>query len=744
MKIKEVVQYLNNVPTEKINKINIDFIRQEKTELSNSDKRFLLKELKKFKDYSADYIFCIILIYSIWQPDEAISEARKKGIFRYNALGMKKNNVEFLLKRLEEFSSVIPYSVNTKMFFKNKLSLSWLFDFYKKNEQDLVKAIKERHQKSLKIKRDQNFYEESLFKELLVYADLIFSRKLFKSNDSSDIKLNKNKIESYEREEIFDGISYLIYLYDETIGIKQNVNYTVSSNYVFSNDIEKIILRACKVIQIQEWEITIDFFDYKIASTGDKITIYDSNHLFEKSIRLGFIKRDIQEQIFYEKISEVSSNSQSISEIVDYITNSLGNKLIKEVNSGELSRYRLEFPEELLNYFSQYKDKFFREEWEIILYNARERAINPDEFLNKKITENCYLRDIILFQRFFYLLNQIIFNILFTKKDKNKIAKSLIPHIKYEVAYRLISKFIGSEKKAKELLEFFKYKNHFKFDLQYTPFIESSDGLFFSNAVVSKSNLLRNCIAHSYTIKNQIVNQHELEPLVKECVDIFSENLEIYKVFPNQKFTFSNKSGEIDLLVISEEDIIIIECKSPLNPTSNFELRSSIDHVNKGVKQLNHCKCAFMDKSFRKQYLKSLGVADKPRSIHTCIVFGNRLLNGHSIDGHPIRYVRELDMIINDGHIHSSLATWRVWKEEKFKNEELISFLSPNHPLIVANFKSMEKITEYMYVKDKKMSFETYSFNFLTAVNYYDTLFFLKNNNEGVRKKILATNDIYD
>ncbi|MNV46410.1 hypothetical protein D3C71_1382420 [compost metagenome] len=219
------------------------------------------------------------------------------------------------------------------------------------------------------------------------------------------------------------------------------------------------------------------------------------------------------------------------------------------------------------------------------------------------------------------------------------------------------------------------------------------------------------------------MNQDDRETLVQECTRIFTEHHPEYQVFSNKKIKFKGQGGEIDVLVISKHDIIIIECKAPLNPTSNFEMRASDDHVNKATKQLDHCKAALMDKSFRREFLRNLGVPDEPRNIHTCIVFGNRLFNGYFKNGHPIRYVRELDMILNNGHIYSAAGTWRVWKNDNFMHEDLIYFLSSNHPLRVANFNSMEKVEQFMFIKGEKMCFETYVFNLEKAVEQYNLLF---------------------
>lgn len=178
--------------------------------------------------------------------------------------------------------------------------LSWMFEFYKKSEEDLIKYIKEHHRNRRKTRHGELVFEEALFKELLAYADATF----YLSGRSYE-HFNKHKIEGYGHEEVFDGISYIIYLYNVTIGIETDIHYTVSAQYVFSDEIEKIILIACKVNQLQEWELCIDYFNYNVKSTERNLVIFDDTQLFEKSIRLGYIRRDMQEQLFYQKISNL-------------------------------------------------------------------------------------------------------------------------------------------------------------------------------------------------------------------------------------------------------------------------------------------------------------------------------------------------------------------------------------------------------------------------------------------------------
>lgn len=719
MEIKDILNQFNKMNSEELlTNQNIDSFRVQKSFFSKRDERYLLKRLSEFRNQDVHFTFCVILVYSIWKPDEAIIQARKKGVFRYKAWGFKVNYAELLLNQIKKSYTVIHYRSNTKQFIDNKLKMTWMFEFYKQSEKNLIKYIENRHLKRNRYRYENVVAEEALFKELLVYADVSFYKNVY-----TDISRNKNLIEGYGHEDVINGISYIIYLYNEKIGIKKGINYTVSAEHILSQEIKNLILVACKVNQLQEWELCIDYFDYNLKFDDRSVVIFDKTELFEKSIRLGYIKREFQEQIFHQQANyQVNVNDSSLYNLGDFVNQNLGERLIRNIGEGKLSRYRFEFPEYIFELL-EFNEKYFSEEAIHIMYNANEMIMSNEEFLQKRITENCTLKDIVLFKRLFIFLNYVTKEKILSQKDDFKKIRSLVPHLQLDVLSNLLTKLVGDKVKAQELMEFFTFKKGIKLDLQYTPFIEASAGVFFSLTLITQSNLLRNSIAHSYLTKNQIVNQDELESLVQECVRVFSKRNEHYKVFYNKKIKFNNIQGEIDVLVVSDNDIIIIECKSPLNPSNNFEMRSSFEHTFKAVNQLNHCKAAFMDNSFRKKFLKNINISDGSREISTCIVFGNRLFNGQSVEGHPIRYIKELNTILNDGHVYSGNKKWRIWKGENYHQEELISFLSPNHPLIVANLNSMKKIEHFLFVKGKKVRFETFEFNLLDAMNQYDLLF---------------------
>ncbi|MCB6602977.1 hypothetical protein LI129_19460, partial [Erysipelatoclostridium ramosum] len=75
---------------------------------------------------------------------------------------------------------------------------------------------------------------------------------------------------------------------------------------------------------------------------------------------------------------------------------------------------------------------------------------------------------------------------------------------------------LKNQQKVDEVYDLLLYNIDYKFDIQYTPFLEIGSKVIFPISVLACSNLMRNTIAYSYLSKNKIVNDDGgVEPLVK-------------------------------------------------------------------------------------------------------------------------------------------------------------------------------------------------------------------------------------
>lgn len=710
MKIEDA---FNSIKIKDFNDLLKTALLNEKVKLSSEDRKFLIKKICRFKDIEINDTLKAIAIMSIWEPKEAITEARKKGVFRYRAYGFHENKALYLINNLLQFKDLLCLTLEDQDYLIMKQGISWLFDYYRNTEKFIIKYIKKREVKHKVIKRGKKIINEALFKELLVYIDCYFHI----TPPSYIENKNKNSLKNYCKENITEAVSYIIFLYDKVIGIKNNRHYFADPNIVLSDELEKIILLACKLNQVEEWELYIDYFKYVIERNGDTYTISSSKRTLEETIRLGYIRRDMQERFFIKEKEKKFMDCMPMSELMDYVNAKIGETLLLEIEDGELSRYRINVPIPLLKKISQ--AEFFKEELISSMHLADELIISHKELQERKVTTASTIEDVMYFQRAFVILQFLTSELLYKKDNKNKVLSSLVPHMNEFNMKEILNIFLKDQTKVEELLEIFTYKpNSRKLDLQYTPFITSSHGFYFSNTITSMSRLARNIIAYSYMINNQVVNDDQgRETLVKFCEEIFLDAG--YSVVSNQKYTYMKVKGEVDIIVSNETDILLIECKCPLAPTSVFELRSSYEHVEKANKQLDRILSALEDKNFRKNKFKQWNITDNNQNLRTCIVFGNRLFNGYKESQHPIRYIYELNKILSNGVITSGDCRWRIWEKDIFQHTDLLNFITEGSFINMA-IQALEKTNLELHLEDKKITFETYALNTKELIELYD------------------------
>ena len=209
LKIKEILQ---RIDIDSFQSNNLEDIKKEKSILSKTEKKELIKIWVNAKTESKENILRAVICYAIWNPEEAIKEARRKGIFRYKIFGMGKreNNAQYYLNFLVENLENFKFSRDTKSYLIRKASCGWLKEFYLKTE-NKIDTIMEEHQKKRIRKRIRNInVETALYKELLAYIDILF---FMDSRPRKEGDLNS--LESFPNEEIAEGVSYLLFKYME-------------------------------------------------------------------------------------------------------------------------------------------------------------------------------------------------------------------------------------------------------------------------------------------------------------------------------------------------------------------------------------------------------------------------------------------------------------------------------------------------------------------------------------------------
>lgn len=690
-------------------------LKNQKVELSNRDKKYLLNFFTYYKSGIKENILKAIVCFAIWEPDEAINQARKKGVFRYRVFGNNtKTKARYYLEYLILKKDILCFSRETNKYLKQKYEFVWLEHFYIETEKKIDKEIRYHYKRKIKKKINGIRFESSLHKELLAYIDRIF---LLEEQKQTKQDGNYNILSTFSQEEKAEGISYLFFKYIQKYEISPEKNYIVDATYINSNKIEKLILLACQINYVLEMELLIDFYDYDIYYEGKNIILRNKDETLEKSVQLGYIMQKMQSILFFDRRYSGHKEYDCLETISRQIVQKLGNKIGKRVGNELLTRYIFEIPTVLLKKMSEQniegKVQFYKEEGVELEHFSKEMCMSLNQLYEKKVTQNCNAYDILLSQRFFRIIYFIQKNFYQNEKDINVIVQSLIPSIDREMLKKILFMFLKNKQKVDEIYDLLSYDKNYKFDIQYTPFFETGKKVIFPISVMANSNLMRNTIAYSYLSKNKIINDNNgIEPLVKLCENYFRQCSYEYEIFINKNYKYKGKSGEIDVLVVSNSDLIIIECKDPLMPTSNFEMRSTFEHIEKAQKQLDLSKKAFEDNGFRNKFFRdSLHIDAKYRNIYTCVVLGNRLFSIWSGVRHPIRNIHELDMILNSGIINSTFAKWSIWKGEKYSHEDLIDFLKQDGVFIKIMQDSMEAFDNKLTFAGKTIQYESYMLN---------------------------------
>ena len=708
MKIQEIINMIN---PDEFDEDKYQKLKNLKSSLSNSDKKFLNKFFSSAKCISKEEVLKAFICYAMWCPDEAVESARKKGVFRYKVFGIRgKNRANYYLSYLVKNSEMFGFSTSSLSYLVKKKNCAWFETLYCKSEKKIDELILNHYNKRIRKKLKDVSVESSLHKELLAYIDMLFLIRLVQQN-----KVNFNDLNSYSREEIAEGVSYLIFKYIDKFGLKPERNYIVDAQYIISTEIEKLILLACQINYLLELELLIDFYNYDVLIDENDIRIKCKDESLEKSIRLGFVKQEMQEILFYGNC-EIDNQSICLAQLSDFVIEKSKDIIVKQSNGGIASRYIFTIPTAMIELIAEQKESgkvsLFQEEALEIQYFMKEMHMSSDEFFEKKITKHCTIYDIILCQRLFRFIFYMQKKVYDSEENVKVVLQSLIPVMSKEMLVKYFTIFLKDEIKAEEIYTLLEYKSAYKLDIQYTPFLRNGKKVIYPISVLAQSNLLRNAIAYSHLSKNEIVNDDSMEPLVRFCKEAFERCSYEYKIFTNMKYSYKGQKGEIDVLVVSDEDIILIECKDPLMPTSNFEMRATFEHIEKASKQLDISKEAFEDDGFRKKYFAdNLKINGRKRRICTSIILGNRLFSIWSGAKHPIRYANELEMILTNGIISSPFTKWSIWKGEQYSHEDLIDYFNNEGLFNTIMKESMDRYDNFLTLYGKKIRYESYLWN---------------------------------
>lgn len=134
---------------------------------------------------------------------------------------------------------------------------------------------------------------------------------------------------------------------------------------------------------------------------------------------------------------------------------------------------------------------------------------------------------------------------------------------------------------------------------------------------------------------------------------------------------------ETDVLAYKDGDLFAFECKNVYHPCNVYEMRNTYNAMVEAAGQLT-LRCAWLDGAGnqRQLFARLAWPAAATARVHSCVALGNRVFNGCTCEGHPVRQVHEMLNVLLRGSIEFSDGHHvRVWGAETFAASDLVAYL---------------------------------------------------------------------
>jgi len=642
-----------------------------KLSLSSDDKKQILilfdEKLAKGKYCSALNFLVLGLLYS---RERTIDFIRRKGLFRYSKYLERKCIIQNICAEVITLSADLKLSTEVIDYLHSIIKLAPIYTIQQTLRLEIIKEIK--------LFKDRNKKNnKSFIKTLLVYLDY-----LFLINYQAHEKGDPNNISFYSKETIAEAISFIFYLNNRLPGGQESEVPLLDEDYILSNKINNILLNACYFKKLQEIEIYVDHFSYKCFSINKHLKIIPPFPEIEKSIRLGYVRSQLQDFSDLSSKDAIDDKTVSILGICNDLMNQSKINIVNFVESGPYPRYRIELPQSLNNrlnvdFFSQ--DKIFKEEQDYIFYSLKEYFINLSEARNAKLRDNLTLFDFVKLKRFFVFLYILFFQSILKlgKVDPKVILRSLVPgYSSKEVFHKFLNKITSTEniESFVDLLTWDPDQGTI-LDLQYQPLVKKGNQYLVPVCLFANCNTLRNVYSLGHKLHIPEIFDNGEYDLIADFLSITFQKIG-FATFKSIQHDYKD-GGDIDFLAINNEMIFIAECKKSLLPTDIFELRTLYDNLGKGSKQLDLIIEALGDSETRKKISAKIGYEISGREkITASIITNNRLFVGLRLFKYPVRHILEAINILETGIIKYINDEYSVWKDKSFSLDDLSYYFS--------------------------------------------------------------------
>jgi len=641
-----------------------------------------------------------LLIAFTFDKESMFVTIKQKGVFRYSKYVSKRCIVANLIQKLIAYDKHLSlFSDGEKKYLTSVLNLSSQNIFFRDVDKKIIAEIN---------LFEKKYRGKSMIKTLLAYTDFLFFSDYIRSpvNDTRSILCRS-------KEEIASAASYLIYRICNK-GEKHQRIGVIADEYIKSKSLETIILDCCWMSDFKEFEILIDYYDYRCILEKSTLKILPPSLDFEKSMRLGYIKSQIQ--IFNDLRNlnnlEFIKNRASLEDLVDKLVESNHFSIFRLVHDNNYTRYKLEIPEHIFetmsgNFFGP--DFLFKEEAIYLAQIFKEQLLNIKDLKEIKIKGDLSIMDVIKIKRSIDLLYLIFFKELYNieKVEKYLIYRSLIPVFTEDNFYNLIEKLTSVEN-IDSYLDMMCWENESDvfFDVQYRPIIFLDKHFVIPLSIFAKSNSIRNLYASEYKQNNKtLFSDGHKDVLVDRLYTYFEKaSIKVYKQLPVPK-------TDIDLFAVYDNILFIFECKHTLHPVSVYDQRTTFDYIKKAEKQLDVIVKLYSEGKLIKMLEEKCKISlTNIEIIVPVIVLSNRIFNGN-IFKYPVRNINEIENILLRGTMTTKDGVFWIWEKDTLQVSDLVEYFSKESKIVKFLFESLSATTISYNTPNGTIEYETFNLN---------------------------------
>ena len=509
-------------------------------------------------------------------------------------------------------------------------------------------------------------------------------------------------------EEAADGVSYLLFQLSRISVLSPTNLGPLDLQQIRTSFYPRLISDACKLIKVTELEFLVSHFGYKCHydATASTLTVYSPTPDLAKSLRHGYSHTFMQVLALVDVLD--SDQMLSLKDVGKQFLAVMEKQGWVTLVENPVKRWRFAIPDFRTLRELASADKIFKEEFLNLARLCKELATTGDELNSFKI-EGIEVQKLLRAQRAVNIFRFAMSEFLGKEysRDPATVVQSLIPVFSRKNLEAVIALGCGEES-ASKIVDFLTWRpsDSTRLDVMYQPLIAAEGGMYMvPMGLLGSTDIVRNSLQLKRTRltsgKNDLLGER-VEGLFKELGWWTKSEI---------KYDFAEIRGDIDAAALSDDILFVFECKNSLHPCSTAELRTSFDHIQHGVEQLDKF-LKLWSTSGSKSYLENkLGIDLKNvREVVTAVITGNRMFGGLRIGGHAVRPFYETGNFIKSGSINLFGNEVRLRPAGTLKACELQQFLVSDtlHQKVLA---SMERDDKAVQLNNIRIVIEDYCQN---------------------------------